>query len=197
MRSDYFSTTSKQHSSSHAYSESYTTQQKLQSRFNSKLLCSDQMLSAWAFHVQVWECLTYQKPAGTNKSLSSRNHTHSCFALDIRAKDRDKNLLCTMQAHWYLLGAQCAEPSATHRYPETSEAPLWPIMPVLISPATNEVVMELQLLAEIANDIFFTGHVFSAGETWYHPTGQRGEKKGCGHPGPDKLVLYWCVCVCV
>lgn len=44
-------------------------------------------------------------------------------------------------------------------------------MDVLVSPVTNEVAMELQLLAEIANDIFGTGQVFVAGGNLTPPDG--------------------------
>lgn len=93
------------------------------------------------------------------------------------------------------------EPSASHQYPKTSGEPLPPIMDVLASPVTNEVAMELQLLAELANDIFGTGQVFSAGRnlTPLNGTALSGEKKGCGwarHAGATALV-HMCVCVCV
>lgn len=56
--------------------------------------------------------------------------------------------------------------------------------------------MELQLLAEIANDIFGTGQVFSAGGNLTPPNGTAGrEEKGVAEP--DMLVLHWCVCVYV
>lgn len=61
--------------------------------------------------------------------------------------------------------------------------------------------MELQLLAELANDIFGTGQVFSAGRnlTPLNGTALSGEKKGCGwarHAGATALV-HACVCVLV
>lgn len=50
-------------------------------------------------------------------------------------------------------------------------------MDVLASPMTNEVVMELQLLAEIANDIFGTGQVFSPGGNFIPPNGTAGREE--------------------
>lgn len=68
-------------------------------------------------------------------------------------------------------------------------------MDVLASPVTNEVVMELQLLAEIANDIFGTGQVWSAGGNLTPPNGTAGREERVW-PGPDMLVLQWRMCVC-
>lgn len=69
-------------------------------------------------------------------------------------------------------------------------------MDVLVSLVTNEVAMELQLLAEIANDIFGTGQVFSAGRK-LDTTQRDSRKRRKGVAGPDMLVLQWCVCVYV
>ena len=59
--------------------------------------------------------------------------------------------------------------------------------------------MELQLLAEIANDIFGTGQVFSAGGNLTPPDGTAGaEEKGVAqarHAGASLVCV--CVCVCV
>lgn len=56
--------------------------------------------------------------------------------------------------------------------------------------------MELQLLAEIANDIFGTGQVFSAGRK-LDTTQRDSRERRKGVAGPDMLVLQWCVCFCV
>lgn len=50
-------------------------------------------------------------------------------------------------------------------------------MDVLASPVTNEVAMELQLLAEIANGIFGTGQVFSAGGNLTPPNRTAGREE--------------------
>lgn len=61
--------------------------------------------------------------------------------------------------------------------------------------------MELQLLAEIANDIFGTGQVFSAGGNLTPPDGTAGgEEKGVAgarHAGASLVCVCACNCVTV
>lgn len=73
---------------------------------------------------------------------------------------------CTMQG-----------PLPEDQYPKTSATHPQPILGALGSPVTNAMAMKLQLLAEIANDIFGTRQVFSAEGNLTPPNGTAGREE--------------------
>lgn len=90
-----------------------------------------------------------------------------------------------------------AKPCASRQCPKMSGERLH-IMDVLASPVTNEVAMELQLLAELANDIFGTGQLFSAGGNLTPPNGTAGREERVWPPWARHAgasLVYVCVCV--
>lgn len=131
----------------------------------------------------LWFCMT---------KSNSCSQINSLFVFDIWTQDQPPSVYQSVSVENH------AKPSAPHQYPKTSGEHLPPIMDVLVSPVTNEVAMELQLLAEITNDIFGTGQVFSAGGNLTPPNGTAGREK---RVWPSQTC--WCyttgarVCVCL
>lgn len=134
-------------------------------------------------------------------SVFKKKKTRMQFSLDIWTQDQ--SLLCIIRS--FLIDICSVE---SHLAPCQTPLPvintLKPVESIsvlswmaLASPVTNEVVMELQLLAEIANDIFGTGQVFSAGGNLTPPNGTTGREERVWSAQTCWCFTGACVCLCV